>query len=162
LALGCILEAVVGSRDLARSRTFHGQAFGFEVVAAAGGEVLMGAAGVATGRLRLVPAASDPPLPPPSPWELGPRLLGVCSRDLARTRAAVEAAGGWVGPAVRYPYGDFTVERRERPVGLRGLVFASPEPEEALRALLEAGGRPLGRDRVLGPEGIEIGVRAPV
>ena len=51
------------------------------------------------------------------------------------------------------------LERRKRPVGLRGLVFASPEPEETIRALSEAGGRQLGPGRVLGPEGIEIEVR---
>jgi len=107
---GAILEAVVASRDVPRSLAFHREVFGLDVLEQDASSALLGVAGSPSGRVRVVASPSDPAVPPPVPWEIGPRYLGIYSRDLAVTRRAIEKAGGKAGPAVRYPYGQFMEE----------------------------------------------------
>lgn len=106
MALGAVVEAVVACRDVAASIAFHTAAFGLDVIERAGPEALLGVRGVRTGRIRLVPAPADAAAAPdPRLWDLGPRLLGMYSRDLTRTARLIEAAGGRCREAVTYPYG---------------------------------------------------------
>lgn len=106
--LGAIVEAVVACPDLEATAAFNSAAFGLEVLERGDAQLLMGVAGSPGGRLRLVERA-DEPMPAPRLWDVGPRLLGIYSRDLDRTVAAVEAAGGRALPIASYPYGDVTM-----------------------------------------------------
>lgn len=103
-AAGPVAEVVVASRDPARHARFLAEAFGFERVADPGPGELHGVAGIRHGRIRLVPAAADPPVAEPLGWEPGPRLLAIRSRDVAATRRRFEAAGGRCGPTVTYEH----------------------------------------------------------
>lgn len=103
MSLLYIREAVVASVDVDKSVRFHCDAFGFEVVERAGGEVLLAAPGAPSGRIRLVPSAG--PTQEAAVWDIGPRLLGIYSHDLDATVAAVGAAGGHARQPVTYPYG---------------------------------------------------------
>ncbi|MFG1853744.1 VOC family protein [Actinomadura geliboluensis] len=103
--LGAVIEAVVATRDLAASIGFHTRAFGMDVLERDAGSALLGVQGAPTGRLRLVAAPDAPAEPAPRIWDIGPRLLGIYSRDLERTAAAVDAAGGASRDRVTYPYG---------------------------------------------------------
>ncbi|WP_106398847.1 VOC family protein [Actinocorallia populi] len=107
MSLGAIIEAVVVCRDVEASAGFHARAFGLETVGRDGAEVLLGAPGSATGRLRLVPAAAADAADaePPRVWDVGPRLLGMYSRDLERSVRLVDEAGGRSREPVTYPYG---------------------------------------------------------
>lgn len=109
MSLGAVLEAVVVTRDLDRSVDFHTRAFGMTVAHSGGGRALLSAAGSGTGRLRLVSVPDAPDAPAPRVWDIGPRLLGIYSRDLERTAAAIDAAGGTSRPRVTYPYGAATL-----------------------------------------------------
>lgn len=106
MSLQYIREVVVASTDVAASATFHQEAFDLEVVAGSpeSGDVLLGVAGCAGGRLRLVAAESSVD-EPPAVWDLGARLLGIYSHDLDHTAAAMGAAGGAPRTPVTYPYG---------------------------------------------------------
>ncbi len=104
MSLLYIREAVVNVADLAAATRFHVDAFGFEVLESAQTEVLLGAAGAPSGRLRLV-AGQPSDEPAPRVWDLGARLLGIYSHDLDATVASVTAAGGRSLPPVTYPYG---------------------------------------------------------
>jgi catechol 2,3-dioxygenase-like lactoylglutathione lyase family enzyme len=108
IVLGAIVEAVVTCPDLAAAAAFNSAAFGLEVLERGDAQLVMGVPGSPGGRLRLVERAADP-TPPPKLWDVGPRLLGIYSRDLDRTVAAVEAAGGRALPIASYPYGDVTM-----------------------------------------------------
>jgi len=110
MSLGSVVEATVASRNVTRAVEFHQRAFGLEVLREEGADVVIGVRDVPFGRVRFVPAASDPPVASPTPWEIGPRLLGIYSRDLVRTRAAVEAAGGRAGPIASYAIGKLMQE----------------------------------------------------
>ena len=103
MSLLCVREAVIASVDVETAVEFHARAFGMEVVRRDHASVLMGAPGAESGRIRLVPAQGD--AEPTEVWDLGPRLLGIYSRDLTATAQAVTAAGGISGPPVTYPYG---------------------------------------------------------
>jgi len=105
MPLGSVVQATIASRDVKRAVDFHQKAFGLEVLREEGPDVVMGALDVPYGQLRFAPAESDPPVEPPTAWEIGPRLLGIYSRDLAHTKAAVEAAGGRAGPIATYAIG---------------------------------------------------------
>ncbi|SNT23560.1 hypothetical protein SAMN05443665_102051 [Actinomadura meyerae] len=107
--LGAVIEAVVATRDLAASIGFHTRAFGLEVLEQDAGSALLGVQGSPTGRLRLVADPDAPRTPDPRIWDIGPRLLGIYSRDLERTAAAIDAAGGASRDRVTYPYGAATL-----------------------------------------------------
>ncbi|MFI0353391.1 VOC family protein [Actinomadura sp. 9N407] len=109
MPLGAVIEAVVATRDLAASVDFHTRAFGLDVLHRDADGALLGAPGGDTGRLRLVAAPDAPDLPAPRLWDIGPRLLGIYSRDLERTAAAIDAAGGRSRDRVTYPYGAATL-----------------------------------------------------
>lgn len=102
MELGPIREVAVLSRDVERALGFCRGAFGWETLARGASGALAGVPGAAHGRVRFVAAPADPGLPAPLPWEPGPRLLGVYSRNLEKTREAVAAAGGGAGPIVEY------------------------------------------------------------
>ncbi|MFC3542862.1 hypothetical protein [Nonomuraea ferruginea] len=102
MSLGAIVEAVIACRDVGASAAFHARAFGLDVLADDGKEALLGVEGVDTGRIRLVPGADAPD---PQLWDVGPRLLGMYSRDLARTTRLIDEAGGRSREIVTYPYG---------------------------------------------------------
>ena len=104
MSLLYIREAVVNVADLPADTRFHVDAFGFEVLESSRTEVLLGAAGAPSGRLRLV-AGQPSDAPAPRVWDLGARLLGIYSHDLEATVATVTAAGGRTLPPVTYPYG---------------------------------------------------------
>ena len=106
--LGAIVEAVVACPDLEATATFNSAAFGLEVLERGDAQLVMGVAGSPGGRLRLVERAVEP-APPARLWDIGPRLLGIYSRNLDRTVAAVEAAGGRALPIASYRYGDVTM-----------------------------------------------------
>jgi len=109
MPLGAVIEAVVATRDPAASIDFHTRAFGLEVLERDAGGALLGVAGSPTGRLRLAAAPGVPATPAPRIWDIGPRLLGIYSRDLERTAAAIDAAGGTSRDRVTYPYGAATL-----------------------------------------------------
>lgn len=109
MSLGAVVEAVVATRDLGGSIGFHTRAFGLDVLHRDAGGALLGAPGADTGRLRLVAAPDAPDAPAPRLWDVGPRLLGIYSRDLERTAAAIDAAGGRSRERVTYPYGAATL-----------------------------------------------------
>lgn len=129
--LGAIVEAVVECSDVAATARFNEAAFGLEVLAEDGDEVLLGVAGSPTGRLRLVPGAGEV-APDPSLWDVGPRLLGIYSRDLDRTVARIERAGGTSLPIASYQYGDSTM-REVVALGPDGLYWTIPEVGAAHR-----------------------------
>ena len=105
MALGPILEAVVGTVDVDASVAFAASAFGLASLESSDASTVMGVPGVATGRVRFESVPGDEGQPSPELWETGPRLLGIYSRDLRETKRRVEAAGGQIGPITSYPYG---------------------------------------------------------
>lgn len=109
MTLLCIREAVVACNPLDEAVAFHGSVFGFDVVGQGEGWALLAMAGTPSGRLRLIEDRDAAAEPAPEVWDVGPRLLGIYSRDLNATRRALVAAGGTCGPLVSYPYGDRTM-----------------------------------------------------
>lgn len=105
MALGPIVEAVVGTRDVEASAAFVSNVFGLAPIDIRDSSTLLGVPGVATGRIRFELAKGDEGHPPPALWEIGPRLLGIYSRDLLETKRRVEVAGWEIGPITSYPYG---------------------------------------------------------
>lgn len=105
MALGSVVEAVVGSRDLAAAKRFAHEAFGLEALAEGDGWALLGVPGSPSGRLRLVAVAESSRPPAPAFWEAGPRLIGIYATDLERTERQVRAAGGWAGPVGTFDIG---------------------------------------------------------
>ncbi|TDC37562.1 hypothetical protein E1281_39445, partial [Actinomadura sp. KC345] len=109
MSLGAVIEAVVATRDLDASIDFHTRAFDLEVLRRDAGGALLGGPGGTTGLLRLVATPGAPDLPDPEIWDFGPRLLGMYTRDVERTAAAIEAAGGRSLERVTYAYGEGTL-----------------------------------------------------
>ncbi|WP_030909514.1 hypothetical protein [Streptosporangium amethystogenes] len=106
MPLGAIVEAVITCRNVEASVAFHTGAFDLDVLEWNGPDALLGVRGVETGRIRLTPAPPDvAEAPEPRVWDIGPRLLGMYSRDLGRTTQMIDAAGGRSLPPVTYPYG---------------------------------------------------------
>lgn len=133
MALGHVLEAVVACRDVQASVDFHTAAFDFDVIERTDDGVVLGVAGVGTGRLRLVPApAAARELPDPQVWDIGPRLLGMYSRDLAASIAGIDAAGGLARPSVTYPYGSATLTECVA-LGTDGVWWTMPQAGAAHR-----------------------------
>ncbi|NPC97606.1 VOC family protein [Nocardioides sp. zg-DK7169] len=106
MSLQFLQEVVVASADVPAATRFHREAFDLEVLEEADGSVLLGVPGAPAGRLRLVPASSAPSEDAPEVWDLGARLLGIYSRDLDATAAAMARAGGAPRRPVTYPYGE--------------------------------------------------------
>jgi len=107
MGLQYLQEVVVASADVAAATRFHREAFDLEVLEEVDGSVLLGVPGAPAGRLRLVPAETSPAdLTSPEVWDLGARLLGIYSRDLDATAAAMASAGGAPRRPVTYPYGE--------------------------------------------------------
>ncbi|MFG1943641.1 VOC family protein [Nonomuraea sp. NPDC048826] len=102
MSLGAIVEAVIACRDVGASATFHTKAFGLDLLELDGSKALLGVEGVGTGRIRLVQGTEAPD---PKLWDIGPRLLGMYSRDLERTTRLIDEAGGRSREVVTYPYG---------------------------------------------------------
>ncbi|MDL4772541.1 VOC family protein [Actinomadura xylanilytica] len=151
MPLGAVVEAVAGCRDLDASIAFHTRALDLEVLRRDGGEALLGVAGSGTGRLRLVAVPeADAALPGPRLWDIGPRLLGIYSRDLERTAAKIDAAGGRSGERVTDPYGAATLSEFVA-LGGDGIWWTIPQAG--------AGGTRLDARTVRGPAGVEIEVR---
>ena len=107
MSLQYLREVVVASADVAAATRFHREAFDLEVLEEAEGSVLLGVPGAPAGRLRLVQAQGAPAdATSPEVWDLGARLLGIYSRDLDATAAAMARAGGAPRRPVTYPYGE--------------------------------------------------------
>ncbi|WP_169808791.1 VOC family protein [Microtetraspora niveoalba] len=126
MSLGAIVEAVVACRDVEASVDFHARVFGFDLIERNGAEALVGVRGVGTGRLRLVPAPSGDDAADPRVWDVGPRLLGLYSRDLARSVRAIDAAGGRSREPVTYPYGSASLSEAVA-LGRDGVWWTLPQ-----------------------------------
>ncbi|SEF68672.1 hypothetical protein SAMN04489712_101825 [Thermomonospora echinospora] len=191
MALGAIIEAVVVCRDVEASIGFHARAFGLEVIERNGAEALMGVRGVGTGRLRLRPAAAGREAEEPRVWDLGPRLLGMYSRDLERSTRLIDEAGGRSRQPVTYPYGSASLSEAVA-LGSDGLWWTLPKAgpghrpspalegdpqrlhgelhtavlvpadhEEALRFFTEAGGLEVAFDGAMSGEPFERMIGMP-
>lgn len=123
--LGAIVESVVASGDLAAAAAFASAAFDLEVIERGTDELLLGVPGSSGGRLRLIRRPGSGPVAPQL-WDVGPRLLGIYSRDLDRTVEAVRAAGGDTLPIASYPYAGATM-REVVARGPDGLYWTIPE-----------------------------------
>ncbi len=132
MSLGAIIEAVIVCRDVEASAGFHARAFGLEAVERDGSEVLMGVPGVRTGRLRLVPAGAEDAGEEPRVWDIGPRLLGMYSRDLERSTRAIDAAGGRSREPVTYPYGTASLSEAVA-LGSDGVWWTLPQAGQGHR-----------------------------
>ena len=106
MSLQYIREVVVASSDVASAAVFYQDAFGLSVLSGdpAAGEVLLGVPESPTGRLRLV-ATDAQQEQAPAVWDLGARLLGIYSHDLAATAVSIKNAGGEPRVPVTYAYG---------------------------------------------------------
>lgn len=124
--LGPIVEAVVHCRNPADTASFVNAAYGLHTLQDDGEQILTGVPGSSTGRLRLLPATVTSTTVTPRIWDIGPRLLGIYSRDLDRTCAQVEAAGGRTLPIARYAYGATTM-REVVAAGPDGLYWTIPQ-----------------------------------
>ena len=127
-----LLEAVVTSADADAAVAFYRDVFGFETVADDEAGELLAAAGSTGGRIRVLTVEADRTLPaePPAVWDLGPRLLGIYSRDLARTEAQAIEAGAHTLAPVTYGYGSAQMSEMvlRGPDGLWWTVPLVPEP----------------------------------
>jgi len=132
MPLGAIIEAVVACADVEAAASFHTAAFGLDIIEKDGGEVLVGVSGVGTGRIRLVPAPPGTPAGDPRVWDLGPRLLGMYSRDLERSAALIDAAGGRSREPVTYPYGTASLSECVA-LGADGVWWTLPQAGETHR-----------------------------
>ncbi|MEU8802410.1 VOC family protein [Spirillospora sp. NPDC048819] len=146
MPLGAVIEAVVATRDLGASLDFHTRAFGLDVLHRDAHGALLGAPSGTTGLLRLVAAPDVPHSPDPRIWDIGPRLLGIYSRDLERTATAIDAAGGRSRERVTYPYGAATLSEFVA-LGADGIWWTIPKAAAGHRpspALENDSGRPHG------------------
>ncbi|GII86145.1 hypothetical protein Ssi03_41350 [Sphaerisporangium siamense] len=133
MSLGAVVEAVVACRDVEASVAFHTRAFGLDVIERNEEEALLGVGAGATGRLRLVPApAGAEAVEDPRVWDIGPRLLGMYSRDLARTTRMIDEAGGRSLPVATYPYGSGTMSECVA-LGSDGVWWTLPQAGAAHR-----------------------------
>lgn len=133
LSLGAVVEAVIACRDVEASVAFHTRAFGLDVIERNGAEALIGVDGVETGRIRLVPApAGAAASADPRIWDIGPRLLGMYSRDLARTTRMIDEAGGRSRPIATYPYGSGSMSECVA-LGTDGVWWTLPQTGAAHR-----------------------------
>lgn len=133
MSLGAVIEAVVACRDVEASVDFHHRAFGLDVLDRDPSGVLLGVSGVRTGRLRLVPAPAHAAVAPdPRIWDIGPRLLGMYSRDLHRSTRMIDAAGGRSRPVVTYPYGTASMSECVA-LGSDGIWWTLPQAGDGYR-----------------------------
>jgi catechol 2,3-dioxygenase-like lactoylglutathione lyase family enzyme len=105
--LGPIVEATVASRDIGQAVTFYAEVFGWDVLEDAGAAVVIGVPGVSGPRVRLIEAPDDPGFGDPRICEIGPRILGIRTRDLGQSRALFETVGtpGATGGSLSYTSG---------------------------------------------------------
>lgn len=129
IGLTRIVEAVVHSADVDGSAAF-GRALDLDVLESGRDGVLLGVDGSTGGRLRIVPAAGGTVGSAPEVWDLGPRLLGMYSRNLDITVAAAEAAGGRALEPASYAYGTARMHEvvLQGPDGLWWTIPQVPEP----------------------------------
>lgn len=123
MSLGAIVEAVIACRDVGTSAAFLTRAFGLDMLEQDGPGTVMGVRGVGTGRIRLVPGTEAPD---PRLWDIGPRLLGMYSRDLARTVRLIDEAGGASREVVTYPYGSASLTEAVA-LGTDGVWWTLPQ-----------------------------------
>ncbi|MGI5158906.1 VOC family protein [Microbispora sp. CA-102843] len=133
MSLGAVVEAVIACRDVEASIAFHTRAFDLDVIERNDTEALLGVRGVETGRIRLVPAPADAAeAADPRVWDIGPRLLGIYSRNLAQTTQKIDEAGGRSLPIATYPYGSGTLSECVA-LGADGVWWTIPQAGAAHR-----------------------------
>jgi catechol 2,3-dioxygenase-like lactoylglutathione lyase family enzyme len=97
-------EVVIHVVDIEASAKFYIGAFDLHMLANEVDSVLLGVLNSPTGKIRLREVRAREGVAP-QVWDLGSRLLGMYSRDLASTLKRIEEAGGKPRPLVSYPYG---------------------------------------------------------
>lgn len=97
-------EVVIHVVDIEASAKFYIGAFDLQMLVNDGDSVLLGVLNSPSGKIRLREVRAREGVAP-QVWDLGPRLLGLYSRDLTSTLKRIEEAGGKPRPLVSYPYG---------------------------------------------------------
>ena len=97
-------EVVIHVVDIEASAKFYICAFDLHMLAGENDSILLGVLNSPSGRIRLREVRAREGVAP-HVWDLGPRLLGMYSRDLSSTLKRIESAGGTPRPLVSYPYG---------------------------------------------------------
>jgi len=97
-------EVVVHVVDIEASAKFYIGAFDLHMLANESDSILLGVLNSPSGKIRLREVRAREGIAP-QVWDLGPRLLGMYSRDLTSTLKRIEEAGGKPRPLVSYPYG---------------------------------------------------------
>ena len=97
-------EVVIHVVDIEASAKFYIGAFDLQMLVNDGDSILLGVLNSPTGKIRLREVRAREGVAP-QVWDLGPRLLGLYSRDLTSTLKRIEEAGGKPRPLVTYPYG---------------------------------------------------------
>lgn len=124
--LGPVVEAVIASPNLEDAVGFYTTAFDLTVLEQSEQSVLLGVPSSPTGRVRLVAAEPVAAAGEIRLWDVGPRLLGIYSRDLERTARRVLFAGGRAQPIATYPYAG-GVLRELTACGPDGIYWSVPE-----------------------------------
>jgi len=97
-------EVVIHVVDIEASAKFYIGAFDLQMLVNDGDSILLGVLNSPSGKIRLREVRAREGVAP-QVWDLGPRLLGLYSRDLTSTLKRIEDAGGKPRPLVSYPYG---------------------------------------------------------
>ena len=97
-------EVVIHVVDIEASAKFYIGAFDLQMLVNDGDSILLGVLNSPSGKIRLREVRAREGAAP-QVWDLGPRLLGLYSRDLTSTLKRIEDAGGKPRPLVSYPYG---------------------------------------------------------
>ena len=97
-------EVVIHVVDIEASAKFYIGAFDLQMLVNDGDSILLGVLNSPSGKIRLREVRAREGVAP-QVWDLGPRLLGLYSRDLTSTLKRIEEAGGKPRPLVSYPYG---------------------------------------------------------
>ena len=97
-------EVVIHVVDIEASAKFYIGAFDLHMLANESDSILLGVLNSPSGKIRLREVRAREGIAP-QVWDLGPRLLGMYSRDLTSTLKRIEEAGGKPRPLVSYPYG---------------------------------------------------------
>jgi len=97
-------EVVIHVVDIEASAKFYIGAFDLQMLVNDGDSILLGVLNSPSGKIRLREVRAREGVAP-QVWDLGPRLLGLYSRDLTSTLKRIEEAGGKPRPLVSYPFG---------------------------------------------------------